>query len=151
MTKQLPVGLNPRKILAIRDEHHQKYDPIRGQVMYLSVMVPEEILDELVDGHPESMAKKVNEDYDLIGIRGMDVLAKGTPVTRKLFQCQKSPTTRLLMSSSVAINTSHRELGTELHPPLLFEHISSSTELIVLVFLAMVFLGAIIVTTGSGI
>jgi TRAP-type C4-dicarboxylate transport system permease small subunit len=34
---------------------------------------------------------------------------------------------------------------------LLFEHISSSTELIVLVFLAMVFLGAIIVTTGSGI
>ena len=44
-------------------------------------MVSEEILDELVDGHPESAAKEVDEDYNLAGIRGGHVLAKGTLVT----------------------------------------------------------------------
>ena len=49
--------------------------------MYLCVMVLEKILDEPVDGHPESMAKEVDEDYNLAGISGGHVLAKGTLVT----------------------------------------------------------------------
>ena len=84
------MGFNPDEILTIRDEHRQKHDPIRGQVMYLCVMVSEEISDEPVDGNPESTTKKVNEDYDLTEIRGRDILAEGTPITQKLFWCQKS-------------------------------------------------------------
>jgi hypothetical protein len=95
--------------------------------MYLNVMVSEEISDKLVDGHPESTAKKVNEDYDLIGVRGRDIMAKSTLIAQKLFWHQKSPTIRLLMSSSITVDTSHRELGTGLSPPLFFELISSST------------------------
>jgi hypothetical protein len=53
--------------------------------MYLNVMVSEEILDKLVDGHPESIAKKVDEDYDLIKVRGRDILAKSTLIAQKLF------------------------------------------------------------------
>ena len=127
-------------------------DPVRGQVVYLRVMVSEEILDEPVHGHPESMTKEVDEDYNLAGIRGGHVLAKGTPVTQKLPWHQEPPTTRFLMSSSIAVDTSHGELGTGLHPPLLFELIySSPIEIMVLVFLAGVFVGAKTVTTGSGI
>lgn len=55
---------------------------------------------------------------------------------------------RLWMSSSVAVDTSHGELGVELLPPLpLFELILSSlTELIGLVFLARVFFSSISTT-----
>jgi hypothetical protein len=57
-----------------------------------------------------------------------------------------------LMSSSIAVDTSHRELGMGLCPPLLFETISSSlTKLMVLVFLARAFYGAMTMTTTSGI
>ena len=52
--------------------------------MYLRVMVSEEISDELVDGHPESTAKEIDEDYNLTRIRGGHILAKGTLVIRKL-------------------------------------------------------------------
>ena len=62
--------------------------------MYLRVMVSEEISDEPVDGHLESMAKEVNKDYDLTRIRGGHVLAKGTPVTQKFPQRQESPNHR---------------------------------------------------------
>ena len=64
--------------------------------MYLRVMVSEEILDEPVDGHPESMVKEVNEDYDLAGIRGGHILAKGTPATQKLPRCLESPNHKIL-------------------------------------------------------
>ena len=119
--------------------------------MYMRIMVSEEILDEPVDGHPEFVVKEIDEDYNLAELGGKDVLAKGASVTQKLFRRQKSPTTWLLMSSSVTVDTSHGELGMGLRPPLLFELISSYTELMVLVFLARVFLGAITVTVGSGI
>ena len=115
-------------------------------------MVSEEISDEPVDGHPESIVKEVDEDYDLSRIRSRHILAKGTPVTQKFPRCLESPTTRFLMSSSIAVNTLHGELGMGFHPPLLFELISSSpTKLMLLVFLAMVFLGAITATARSGI
>ena len=71
--------------------------------MFLHVMVSEEISDEPVDGHPESAVKEVDEDYDLSGIRGRHILAKGTPVTQKLPWHQEPPTTRFLMSSSVML------------------------------------------------
>ena len=120
--------------------------------MFLHVMVSEEISDEPVDGHPESIVKEVDEDYDLSRIRSRHILAKGTPVTQKFPRCLESPTTRFLMSSSIAVDTSHRQLGTGLHPPLLFELISPSpTKLIVLVFLAKVFLSAINVSARSRI
>ena len=48
--------------------------------MYLHVMVSEEISDKPVDWHPESVMKKVDEDYDLARIRCRDVLAQGTLV-----------------------------------------------------------------------
>jgi hypothetical protein len=86
-TKQHPVGFNPHEVFTIGDEHRQKHDPVWGQVVYLCVMVSEEISDEPVDGHPESMAKEVDEDYNLTRIRGGHVLAKGTLVTRKLSWC----------------------------------------------------------------
>jgi hypothetical protein len=38
--------------------------------MYLRVVVSEEISDELVDGHPKSMAKEVDKDHNLARIRG---------------------------------------------------------------------------------
>ena len=82
--EQRLVGFDPREVLAIGKEHHQKHDPIQGQVMYLHVVVSEEILYDPVDGHPESTVKEVNEDYDLVGIRGGHVLAKGTSATQKL-------------------------------------------------------------------
>jgi hypothetical protein len=47
-------------------------------------MVSKEISDEPVDGYPKSMVEDVNEDYNINGIRGGHILAKGTPVTRKL-------------------------------------------------------------------
>jgi hypothetical protein len=120
--------------------------------MYLRVVVLEEISNKPVDGHPESIVKEVDKDYNLTRIRGGHILAKGTPVTQKLPWCQESPTTRFLMSSSVAVNTTHGELGTRLHPPLLFELISSSfTELMVLFFLVRVFLGTMTATAGSEI
>jgi hypothetical protein len=55
------------------------------------------------------------------------------------------PITRLLMSSSVTVDTSHGEIGAGLYPPLLlFELIPSSlSELIDMVFLARFFLGTI--------
>jgi hypothetical protein len=64
------VGFDPRDVFIIGNEHHQKHDPIRGQVVNLRVMVSEKILDEPMDGHPESTVKEVNEDYNLTGIRG---------------------------------------------------------------------------------
>jgi len=33
--KQRPMGFNPRKVLIIGNEHHQKHDPVQGHVMYL--------------------------------------------------------------------------------------------------------------------
>jgi hypothetical protein len=39
-------------------------------------MVSEEILDKPVDGHPKSMAKEVDEDYNLTRIRGGHKLAR---------------------------------------------------------------------------
>ena len=83
------MGFDPCEVLAIGNKHRQKHDPIRGQVVYLRVMVLEEISNKPVDGHPKSMVKEVNEDYDLIGIRGRDVLAKGTLVTQMLLWHQK--------------------------------------------------------------
>ena len=83
-TEQRPVGFNPREVLIIGNKHHQKHDPIRGQVVYLRIMVLEEILDKPVDGNPKSMVEEVNEDYNLARISGGHVLAKGTPVTQKL-------------------------------------------------------------------
>jgi hypothetical protein len=152
MTEQHLVGFDPHEVFTIGNEHHQKHDPVRGQAMYLCVVVLEEISNELVDGHPESTVKEVDKDYNLARIRGRHILAKGTPVTQKLPWHQKSPTTRFLMSSSIAVNTSHGELGTRLHPPLLFKLISSSfTELMVLFFLVRVFLGTMTATAGSGI
>jgi hypothetical protein len=44
-------------------------------------MVLEKISDEPMDGHPESMVKEVDEDYNLTEIRGGHILTKGTPVT----------------------------------------------------------------------
>jgi hypothetical protein len=91
MTKQCLVGFNPREVFIVGNEHRQKHNPIWGQVVYLLVVLLEEILDEPMDGHPESVAKEVNEDYNLTKIRGGHVLAKGTLVTRKLPWCQESP------------------------------------------------------------
>jgi hypothetical protein len=78
VVEQRLVGFNPREVLAIGDEHCQKHDPVRGQMMYLHVMVSEEVSVELVDGQPESTSKEVDKDYNLAGIRGGHVLAKGT-------------------------------------------------------------------------
>ena len=78
MIEQRLVGFDPHKVLSIGNKHHQKHNPIRGQVVYLRVMVSDEILDEPVDGHPKSMVKEVNEDYNLARIRGGHILAKGT-------------------------------------------------------------------------
>ena len=50
-------------------------------MVYLRVMVSEEISDKLVDGHPKSMVKEVDKDSNLFEIRGRHVLAKATPVT----------------------------------------------------------------------
>jgi hypothetical protein len=50
-------------------------------VVYLHVVVLEEISNEPVDGHSESIVKEVDEDYNLIRIRGKHILAKGTSVT----------------------------------------------------------------------
>jgi hypothetical protein len=36
-TKQRPIGFDPREVLTIGNEHHQKHNPVRGQVMYLRV------------------------------------------------------------------------------------------------------------------
>jgi hypothetical protein len=47
-------------------------------MMYLHVMVSEEVSVEPVDGQPESTSKEVDKDYDLAGIRGGYILAKGT-------------------------------------------------------------------------
>ena len=47
----------------------------------MCVMVSEEILDELVDEHPESGVKEVDEDYNLTEVRDRNILAKATPVT----------------------------------------------------------------------
>ena len=69
-TEQCLVGFYPRKVLTIGNKHRQKHDPIRGQVVYLHVVVPEEISNEPVDGHPESAAKEVNEDHNLTGVGG---------------------------------------------------------------------------------
>ena len=88
--KQRPVGFDPREVLAIGDKHRQMQDPVRGNVVYLRVMVLEEISNKPVDGHPKSVVKEVNEDYDLARIRGTDVLAKSTPVTQMLLRHQKS-------------------------------------------------------------
>ena len=66
--EQRLVGFDPCEVFTIGNEHRQKHDPVRGQVMYLRVMVLEEISNEPVDGHPEFAAKEVDEDYNLIGI-----------------------------------------------------------------------------------
>ena len=75
------MGFDPCEVLAIGNKHRQKHDPIWGQVVYQCVMVSEEISDKPVDGHPESMVKEVNKDYNLTIIRGGHILAKGTLVT----------------------------------------------------------------------
>ena len=120
--------------------------------MYLHVVVSEETLDEPVDGYPESMAEEVDEDYNLARVKGGHILVKGTPVTRKLPWCQEPPNHKIL----VILLRRRRHLpwrtrdGTP--SPLLFEPRSSSlTELMVLVFLALVFLDAITMTARSGI
>jgi hypothetical protein len=64
--------------------------------MYLRVVVSEEISDEPVDEHPESVVKEVNEDYNLAGIRDGHILAKGTPVTQKLPWRQESLNHKIL-------------------------------------------------------
>ena len=79
--EQRLVGFDPREVLAIGKEHHQKHDPIQGQVVYLRIMVSEEISDEPMDGHPKSTVKEVDEDYNLAEIRGWHIVAKGTLVT----------------------------------------------------------------------
>ena len=84
MTKQCPVGFNPHEVFIIGNEHRQKHDPVQGQVVYLHVVVLEEISNEPMDGHPKSLAKEVDKDYNLAGIRGGHILAKGKPVTQKL-------------------------------------------------------------------
>jgi hypothetical protein len=104
-TKQHPVGFDPREIFIIGNKHHQKHDPVQGQVVYLRVMVSEEVLDEPVDRHPESAMKEVDEDYNVIKVGGGHILAKGTPVTRKLPWHQEPPTIRFLISSSVVVDT----------------------------------------------
>jgi hypothetical protein len=78
VVEQRLVGFDPCEVLTIGDEHRQKHDPIRGQMMYLHVMVSEEVSVEPVDGQPESTSKEVDKDYDLAGIRGGYILAKGT-------------------------------------------------------------------------
>ena len=75
------MGFDPHEVLTIGNKHRQKHDPIWGQVVYLRIMVSEEISDELVDGHPESTAEEVDEVCNLTRIRGRHILAKGTPVT----------------------------------------------------------------------
>ena len=50
-TEQRPVGFNPHEVLIIGNKHRQKHDPVRGQVVYLRIVVSEEILDKLVYGH----------------------------------------------------------------------------------------------------
>ena len=94
--KQHPVGFNPHEVFTIGDEHRQKHNLIQGQVVYLCVMVSEEISDELVDGHPKSTTKEIDEDYNLTEIMGGHVLAKGTPVTQKLPWHQESPNHKIL-------------------------------------------------------
>ena len=64
--------------------------------MYLHVMVLKEISDKPLDGHTESMVKKVEKDYDLAEIKGRDVLAKGTSVTQKFPRRQESPNHKIL-------------------------------------------------------
>ena len=115
--------------------------------MYLRVMVSEEILNEPVDWNPESVAKEVDEEHNLAKIWPR---AHRYPETS--FSARNPPTMRLLMSSSITVDTSHGELGMGLRPPLLFELISSSlTELMVLVFLPRVFLGAMTAIAESRI
>ena len=80
MTKKCPVGFDPREVLTIVNEHHQKHDSVQGQVMYLRIVVSEEISNETVDGHHESMVKEVDEDHSLTGVKGGHILAKGTPI-----------------------------------------------------------------------
>jgi hypothetical protein len=87
MIEQRPVGFDPREVFIIGNEHCQKRDPVRGQVMHLRIIVSKEILDKPVDGHLESVVKEVDEDYNLTGTRGGHILAKGTPVTQKLPWC----------------------------------------------------------------
>ena len=116
-------------------------------MVYLRVMVSEEILNEPVDWNPESVAKEVDEEHNLAKI-----WPRAHWYPKSFLGAENPPTTRLLMSSSIAVDMSHEELGTGLHPPLLFELISSSlTELMVLVFLARVFLDTITVTVDNGI
>jgi hypothetical protein len=74
MIEQCPMGFDPREVSTIRNEHRQKHDPIWGQVMYLCLVVSEETSNELVDGHPESVAKEVDKDYNLTKIRGGHIL-----------------------------------------------------------------------------
>jgi hypothetical protein len=119
--------------------------------MYLRVTVSKEILDKPVDGHHESTAKEVDKDYDLTGVGGRDVLAKGTLVDPKLLRHQKSPNHQALDVLLCRRRHLPWRIGDEILSPLLFELISSSpTELMVLVFLARVFLDAI-ATAGSRI
>ena len=94
--EQRLVGFDPRRVHTIGNKHRQKHDPIRGQVVYLRVMVSEEISDKPVDGHSESMVKEVDKDYNLTRIRGGDILAKGTPVTQKFSWCQEPPNHKIL-------------------------------------------------------
>jgi len=95
-TIQCPVGFDSRKVFTIGYEHHQKHDPVHGQVVYLRVMVSKVISDEPVDGHLKSTVKEVDEDYNFARIRGGHVLAKGTPVTQKLPRRQESLNHKIL-------------------------------------------------------
>ena len=151
MTEQCTMGFDPHEVLTIGNKHRQKHDPIWGQVVYQCVMVSEEISDKPVDGHPESMVEEVNEGYNLTEIGGGHILAKGTPVTRKLPWRQEPPNHKIL---DVLLRRRHLPWRTKdrTPSPLLFELISSSpTELMLLVFLARVFLGAMNATTESEI
>jgi len=89
--EQRLVGFDPRRVHTIGNKHRQKHDPIRGQVVYLRIMVLEEILDKPVDGNPKSMVEEVNEDYNLTEIGGEHILAKGTPVTQKAPLAPETP------------------------------------------------------------
>ena len=92
--------------------------------MYLRVVVSEEISNEPMDGHPKSLAKEVDKDYNLAGIKGGHILAKGTPVTQKFPWRQEPPNHKILDILLRHRRHLPRRTGDGTPSPLLFELIS---------------------------
>jgi hypothetical protein len=61
----------------------------------------------------EAATKEVDKDHDFVGVGSRDVLAQSTSVPRVCFQCQEPFLDKIFNVHTVAIDTSHGELGVE--------------------------------------